>query len=170
MRLSIVAGLLLVTTLPVGAVQAFPANVDRAALTGTLTKDGTDYVVDGTELDLGPTWYISDTTAPADYDDDGAAETISAEFDGLVGTTVSIGGKGRAAEPLDDAGALRRAAGHFLDSLRDSEFRLPRVTGDDFDVYVVNDLPYRDVGVPPPWAGAPDFVEERRTGAPENDR
>lgn len=62
-------------------------------LTGTMTKTGTKYFLNGTELDFGAQWWIESTTASADYDGDGSTELIVAELDGLVGTSVTVIGK-----------------------------------------------------------------------------
>ncbi len=63
------------------------------ALNGTLTKDGEEYAVGGTEVSFGPVWYITAVDASADYDEDDTVETIAAELDGLVGTTVTLAGE-----------------------------------------------------------------------------
>lgn len=68
------------------------AQQETTTLTGTLTKVGNAYVVDGVEADFGPTSYLSIMIAPADYDGDGVVEALEAEFDGLVGTVISLGG------------------------------------------------------------------------------
>jgi hypothetical protein len=62
-------------------------------LTGTLSKVGNVYFVNGTEADFGPLWYITRTTASHDYDGDGVRETIAAEIDGLVGSVVTLEGE-----------------------------------------------------------------------------
>ncbi len=62
-------------------------------LNGTLTKDGEEYAVGGTEVGFGPVWYITAVDASADYDGDDTVETIGAELDGLVGTTVTLVGE-----------------------------------------------------------------------------
>ena len=60
-------------------------------VTGTLENpSGDDYQLNGVAIDIGPEWYTSNTTADTDFDDDGVTETISSEFDGLVGEEVTM--------------------------------------------------------------------------------
>jgi hypothetical protein len=79
-------------SLLIGAL-AGPVGAQDASLSGTLETDGEHYTVDGTEVDFGPTWYIDAVNAEADYDGDGAVETIAAELDGLVETAVTLDGE-----------------------------------------------------------------------------
>jgi hypothetical protein len=83
---TLLAGLLIGAT--TGLVSA-----QDASLTGTLETDGEHYSVDGTEVGVGPAWYIEAVNADADYNGNGTIETIAAELDGLVGTAVTLGGE-----------------------------------------------------------------------------
>lgn len=66
-------------------------NETRVTVSGTLEPStGEDYRLNGLAIDIGPEWYTSNTTAETDLDDDGTVETIRAEFDGLVGQTVTL--------------------------------------------------------------------------------
>jgi hypothetical protein len=82
----LLAGLLFGIT--IGSVGA-----QDALLTGTLSKNGEHYSVDGIEVGIGPAWYIEVVDADADYDGDGTIKTIAAELDGLVGTAVTLEGE-----------------------------------------------------------------------------
>jgi hypothetical protein len=63
----------------------------RVTVSGTLEASaGEDYRLDGLAIDIGAEWYTSTTTAETDLDGDGTVETIRAEFDGLVGQTVTL--------------------------------------------------------------------------------
>ncbi len=62
-------------------------------MSGTFANDGERYAVDNTEVGFGPAWYIAAVDASADYDRDGTVETIAAELDGLVGTSVIVKGE-----------------------------------------------------------------------------
>ena len=66
-------------------------NETRATVSGTLEQTaGEDYRLDGLVIDIGADWYTSNATAGTDLDGDGEAETIRAEFDGLVGENVTL--------------------------------------------------------------------------------
>ncbi len=66
-------------------------NETRVTVSGTLEASaGEDYRLDGLAIDIGAEWYTSNTTAETDLDGDGTVETIRAEFDGLVGQTVTL--------------------------------------------------------------------------------
>jgi membrane-bound lytic murein transglycosylase B len=59
-------------------------------LTGTLAACGDGgWCLGDRKLDLGPDAHLADTAAH-DYDGDGTAESISAELEGLAGTTVTL--------------------------------------------------------------------------------
>lgn len=62
-----------------------------ATVSGTLeSSSGEGYRLDGLVIDIGAEWYTSNTTADTDFDRDGVTETISSEFDGLVGEEVTM--------------------------------------------------------------------------------
>lgn len=61
-------------------------------VTGTLQVDGNDVRVGGRSVGLGPPWYRASARA-ADYDGDGAVETIAQELRGLDGRSVSVVGE-----------------------------------------------------------------------------
>lgn len=63
---------------------------DLTALTGTLTRCGDEYCVNGIEVDFGPPWYLRATEAPTDYDGDGEVQSMAMEIDGLVEGTVTL--------------------------------------------------------------------------------
>lgn len=66
-------------------------NETRVTVSGTLESlAGEDYRLDGLAIDIGAEWYTSNTTAKTDFDGDGTVETIRAEFDGLVGESVTL--------------------------------------------------------------------------------
>lgn len=65
---------------------------DLITLTGTLTFDGTNFFIDGTELHFGPTWYITSSESAIDYDKDGTLELINDELQGLIGTQITVEG------------------------------------------------------------------------------
>jgi hypothetical protein len=59
-------------------------------ITGVLRHTEAGWRVGTTILDLGPDDYVQGTQAPADYDNDGASETIADELEGLAGSEVSL--------------------------------------------------------------------------------
>ena len=61
-------------------------------ITGVLSYDGTEYYINDIEVHFGPTWYITSAESAVDYDGDGTLESINDELQGLLGTTVTIGG------------------------------------------------------------------------------
>jgi len=89
-----------------------PAKQDDAeteqivSLSGALTVEGNGYRVAGRELGLGPPWW-RDTGKAADFDGDGAVETIAAELEGLTGKSVTVTGEASG----DDELGVRTIAG-----------------------------------------------------------
>ncbi|ERH08967.1 MAG: hypothetical protein J07HX64_00719 [halophilic archaeon J07HX64] len=66
-------------------------NKTTATVTGVLEQaTGEDYRLDGLAIDIGAMWYTNSTEADTDLDGDGTVETIRAEFDGLVGQSVTV--------------------------------------------------------------------------------
>ncbi len=66
-------------------------NETRVTVSGTLNSStGEDYRLDGLAIDIGAEWYTNSTAAETDLDGDGTVETIRAEFNGLVGQTVTL--------------------------------------------------------------------------------
>lgn len=96
-----------------------------STLSGELIETLGAFFVHETEVDPGPTWYLTDAEAPLDYDGDGAVETRWAEINGLVGTTVTLA--------VDEAG---RGGDRDLYAINGLQWR-------EAD------------GCPPPWAGGP---------------
>ena len=138
-----VGGLLLTTSL-VAAPGAIAAD-ELETIEGTLTKDGDDYAIDETKVNFGPTRYIEATTASADYDGDGATETIANEVDGLVDTAVTLEGRKSSC-----------GGGSWVPKRVRRLFGLGGGGGGDcgFEVYTIGDAPYRDPNEErPPWAG-----------------
>jgi len=118
------------------------AALDR--IEGTLERlgdDPDDLFIGAVELELGPEQWLRTAGPLRDYDGDGTPEDLLSELDALVGQAVT------ALVRLDD----------------DDD-------GDEGDVYVLNDLVYRDsAGGPAPWqqgrtvmgqAAAPQKVAE----------
>ncbi len=65
---------------------------DLITLTGILTFDGINFLIDDNELHFGPTWYITSAESAIDYDQDGALEVIYDELQGLIRTEITIEG------------------------------------------------------------------------------
>lgn len=61
-------------------------------LTGVMTYDGSDFLIDPVELHFGPNWYITSAITAVDYDKDGELELVIDELLGLVNTTVTVEG------------------------------------------------------------------------------
>jgi hypothetical protein len=80
-----------------------PAKEDDAesvvSVSGVLTAKGRGFEVAGKELGLGPPWWRESGKA-ADFDGDGAVETVVAELASLTGKTVTVTGA------ADDEGEL----------------------------------------------------------------
>lgn len=66
-------------------------NETTTTVTGVFEQaTGEDYRLDGLAIDIGAEWYTNSTEADTDLDGDGTVETIRAEFDGLVGQSVTV--------------------------------------------------------------------------------
>ena len=138
-----VGGLLLMASL-VAAPGAVAAD-ELETIEGPLTKDGDGHAINETKVNFGPTRYITTTTASADYDGDGATETIAAEVDGLVGTAVTLQGRKSSC-----------GGGSWVPKRVRRLFGIGGGGGGDctFEVYTIGDAPYRDPNEErPPWAG-----------------
>ena len=127
--LAVTGGVLAVATMASGDPGEAPRwSCDEAVqvqlVRGILDRSGDRFVLNGEDIDFGPDWYVTSTTARHDYDGDGTPETLRAEVDGLLGRVVELA--------VDRPGR-----------------------GGDRDVYAINEVPYREAGCPPPWAGGP---------------
>lgn len=58
-------------------------------LDGVLSRCGDAWCVGEVVADFGPWWYLNDTVSAHDFDGDTVLESLSAELEGLVGTTVT---------------------------------------------------------------------------------
>jgi len=58
-------------------------------VTGTFSRSGETWAVDGTQVDFGPIWYLPQPS-DVDYDGDGSSESFTEELGGLVGATVTL--------------------------------------------------------------------------------
>lgn len=115
-------------------------------LQGVLTRaDGDDaddraeFEIAGVDLDLGPDAWLLDGATLADYDGNGTLQPVVEELEALLGQDVTVAGRYEVEDRDDD----------FLDRVFDGS------SDDDMDVYVIQDLAFRDTaGGPAPWASA----------------
>jgi|GEM_PF-1494030 hypothetical protein len=67
-------------------------NTNFTEMTGVLAYDGETFTIDTTILCFGCYNYLNSTEAPADFDGDGVTETLWAEIQGCVGTSITVEG------------------------------------------------------------------------------
>jgi len=125
-------------------------------VTGTLeSTDGEDYQLGDLAIDIGASWYVENTTADADYDNNGSTETIQAEFDGLISeeVTLTVETDGEEGDVLAVNDTQYREegpppwAGGPNDNDDDSQSQGPDSEDNDSE---------SQEGGPPPWAGGPN--------------